>query len=99
MPSVMAIPPISATDQIVSLDGAEGKTKPYHISKAAKYILGKARFEKGRIRYASDSDLSERDPALPCDPEFRQILWLGFVSNGVAPAVMYLDNIVMMKVQ
>ena len=39
------------------------------------------------------------DPALPCDPEFKRILWLGFVSNGMAPAVMYLDNIVMTKVE
>ncbi len=39
------------------------------------------------------------DPMLPCDPEFKRILWLGFVSNGMAPAVMYLDNIVMTRVE
>jgi hypothetical protein len=39
------------------------------------------------------------DPALSCDPEFNRVLWLGFVSNGMAPAVMYLDNVVMTRVE
>lgn len=30
---------------------------------------------------------------LPGDPEFNRVLWLGFVANGKAPAVMYLDNL------
>lgn len=47
--------------QIVSLDGAEGDTRPYHISKAAKYIIGKAHFEKGRLRFANDSDLTQKE--------------------------------------
>ncbi len=36
---------------------------------------------------------------LPCDPEFSRVLWLGFVSNGMEPAVMYLDNLVMRKLE
>lgn len=39
------------------------------------------------------------DPALPGDPEFNRVLWLGFVSNGMAPAVMYLDNVQMTRVE
>ncbi len=35
---------------------------------------------------------------LPCDPEFSRILWLGFVSSATQPAEMYLDNVVMKKV-
>jgi hypothetical protein len=34
-------------------------------------------------------------PDLPCDPEFSRVLWLGFVANGTAPAVLYVDNLVM----
>ena len=34
---------------------------------------------------------------LPCDREFSRVLWLGFVSNGTKPAVMYLDNLAMRK--
>lgn len=36
---------------------------------------------------------------LPCDPEFSRILWLGFVSNGTEPAEMYLDNVVMRRIE
>jgi len=36
---------------------------------------------------------------LPCDPEFSRVLWLGFVSNGMQPAVMYLDNVRMREVE
>jgi len=35
---------------------------------------------------------------LPCDPEFSRILWLGFVSSATGPAEMYLDNVVMKRV-
>ncbi|MGD9494794.1 MAG: right-handed parallel beta-helix repeat-containing protein [Armatimonadota bacterium] len=51
-----------------------------------------------RITDAAGAVLFE-DAALPCDPEFKQIQWLGFVSNGMAPAVMYLDNIAMTRVE
>jgi hypothetical protein len=36
---------------------------------------------------------------LPCAPEFDRIEWLGFVSNGAEPAEMYLDNVVMRRVE
>ena len=36
---------------------------------------------------------------LPCDPEFSRVLWLGFVSNGMKPAVMYVDNLAMRTVE
>jgi len=43
----------------------------------------------------SDGAVLFRQEDLPCDPEFSRVLWLGFVSNGTEPAVMYLDNLVM----
>jgi len=36
---------------------------------------------------------------LPCGPEFNRIEWLGFVSNGTEAAEMYLDNVVMRRVE
>ncbi len=30
---------------------------------------------------------------LPCDPRFKRLEWLGFVSNATGPAVFYLDNL------
>ncbi|MCK4967174.1 threonine synthase [bacterium] len=48
--------------QIVSLDGAEGHTTPYHTSFVGKYVIGKIISEKARgIRVLPDSDLSKRE--------------------------------------
>ncbi len=30
---------------------------------------------------------------LPCDPKFKELEWLGFVSTAAGRAVFYLDNI------
>jgi hypothetical protein len=43
----------------------------------------------------ADGKVLFEQPDLPCDPEFSRVLWLGFVANGTAPAVFYLDNLVM----
>ena len=32
---------------------------------------------------------------LPCDPQWKQLDWLGFVSNADAKTVFYLDNLVL----
>ena len=34
-----------------------------------------------------------------CGPESDRIEWLGFVSNEAKPAEMYLDNVVMRRVE
>ena len=36
---------------------------------------------------------------LACGPQFDRITWLGFVSNGLDAAEMYLDNVVMRRVE
>ncbi|MCD6360707.1 MAG: hypothetical protein J7M38_07560, partial [Armatimonadetes bacterium] len=36
---------------------------------------------------------------LPCDPEFSRVRWLGFVSNATEAAEMYLDNVMMQRVE
>jgi len=36
---------------------------------------------------------------LPCGLEFDRIKWLGFVSNGMQPAVMYIDNMRMREIE
>jgi hypothetical protein len=36
---------------------------------------------------------------LPCGAEFDRITWLGFVSNGLVPAEMYIDNMTMRRVE
>ena len=46
-------------NQIVSLDGAEGNTTPYHTSFVAKYVLDKIRRENGKIEITPDSELSK----------------------------------------
>ena len=33
-------------------------------------------------------------PGLACDPEFKQINWLGFTANADGPGVFYVDDIV-----
>ena len=45
-----------------------------------------------KITGANDAVWFEQQD-LPGDPEFGRVLWLGFVANGKAPAVMYLDNL------
>ncbi|MFC1562916.1 threonine synthase [candidate division KSB1 bacterium] len=48
--------------QIVSLDGAEGRTNPYHTSFVGKYVIGKIFKEKsGKIRILPDRDLSKKE--------------------------------------
>jgi len=47
-----------------------------------------------RITNGAGEVLFEADD-LPCAPEFNRIMWLGFVANGMQPAVMYLDNVLM----
>ncbi len=48
--------------QIVSLDGAEGRTNPYHTSFVGKYVIGKIFKEKnGEIRIVPDKDLSKKE--------------------------------------
>ncbi len=36
---------------------------------------------------------------LPCNPEFRNLRWFGFVMDGQTPAVAYLDDIVLKRIQ
>jgi threonine synthase len=71
--------------QIVCLDGAEGDTRPYHISKAAKYILGKAGFENGRLRYADDADLARVERTFANDRFYIQF-------EGQNPSGSFKDN-------
>ncbi len=47
--------------------------------------------EAGEVLFDSDD--------LPCGPEFDRIRWLGFVANGMQPAVMYIDNMWMRKIE
>lgn len=51
-----------------------------------------------RITNEAGEVLFEADD-LPCAPEFNQIMWLGFVANGMQPAVMYIDNMKMQEVE
>jgi hypothetical protein len=45
--------------------------------------------EAGEVLFASDD--------LECGPKFDRIKWLGFVANGMAPAVMYVDDVRMLE--
>ncbi len=48
--------------QIVSLDGAEGHTTPYHTSFVGKYVIGKIfRNKDGKMRIVPDNELSKKE--------------------------------------
>ncbi len=47
--------------------------------------------EAGEVLYEAND--------IPCQPEFDRLKWLGFVAYGKEPAVMYLDNISMQRLE
>jgi len=36
---------------------------------------------------------------LPCDPRFRELQWLGFISNATEKTVFYVDNVKIITTQ
>jgi threonine synthase len=72
---------------LVSLDGAEGNTKPFHLSQVGKYVMGKVRFDNNEKKVIETStELLSSD-----EQEFmRNNFYLQF--EGANPTGSFKDN-------
>ena len=45
------------------------------------------------LRFGAVGDKATELKALPCDPNFRELQWLGFCADAKVAAAFYVDNI------